>query len=154
MDFWDSFSDGQDLYLRLTGPVCARHGLTRTEFHVLMFLANNPRFSTAADIVEKRHLSKSHVSVSVRALQERGFLAGEYREGNRRTVHLKLCPAAGQAVADGQAAQAEFGAALLRGFTREEQQAMQEFFRRIRQNAAEYRPAETEGKGKKDGASG
>ena len=145
MDFWESFSLGQELYDRVTGPVCRQYGLTRTEFHILMFLANNPQFDTATDIVEKRHISKSHVSVSVRSLQERGFLTGTYRDGNRRTVYLKLNESAGPAVADGRAAQRAFGAVLLRGFSPEEGKQMYTFALRIRDNAADYLEEEQNG---------
>ena len=46
------------LYTQYIESVCSRHGLTRTELDILLFLANNPKFDTASDIVEMRHLSQ------------------------------------------------------------------------------------------------
>ena len=58
------------------------------EFNILLFLANNPEFDTAAQIIKKRAFTKSHVSMSVRSLEERGLLTGEYYGTDRRTIHL------------------------------------------------------------------
>lgn len=38
------------------------------EFRILMFLADYPACDTATEIVEKKKVCKSHVSVSLRAL--------------------------------------------------------------------------------------
>lgn len=134
MNLLENYSAGTELYARICDRVCAKYQMTRAEFHVLMFLANNPECSTATEIVEKRYLSKSHVSLSVRTLQERGFLTGEYRGKNRRTVHLKVCGAAAEAVADGRKAQEEFAAKLLDGFTDEEKHQLKLLTGRITAN--------------------
>ena len=76
------------LYCGLFTPMLERHGLTQLEVDILLFLANNPAYDTARDIVEKRHLAKSHVSVGVDALAARGMLDRRKREGNRKTIHL------------------------------------------------------------------
>lgn len=72
------------------------------EFNILLFLANNPEFDTAAQIIKKRAFTKSHVSMSVRSLEERGLLTGEYYGTDRRTIHLKLTDAAAPMVSDGK----------------------------------------------------
>ncbi|MCI8639470.1 MAG: MarR family transcriptional regulator [Coprococcus sp.] len=130
----ENYSAGKELYARICDKVCVTYQMTRAEFHVLMFLANNPECSTATEIVEKRHLSKSHVSLSVRTLQERGFLRGEYRGKNRRTIHLTVCDAAAQAVADGRKAQEEFARKLLDGFSDEEKRQFERLTGRITAN--------------------
>ena len=61
----------EKLYSALFSPLLERCGLTQLEADILMFLANNPEYDTARDIVEKRRLAKSHVSVGVDALAER-----------------------------------------------------------------------------------
>lgn len=72
------------------------------EFNILLFLANNPECDTAARIIKKRAFTKSHVSMSVRSLEERGLLTGEYYGTDRRTIHLKLTDAAAPMVSDGK----------------------------------------------------
>ena len=90
MKFVDFMADSRDFYTGLIDPVCKKYGLTQMEFNILLFLANNPEFDTAAQIIKKRAFTKSHVSMSVRSLEERGLLTGEYYGTDRRTIHLKL----------------------------------------------------------------
>ena len=66
----DHYASGEYLYDRLCAPVCQEHGLTHMEFVVLMFLANYPGYDTAAQIVRYSRLTKSLVSLAVRALLE------------------------------------------------------------------------------------
>ena len=111
---------GQSLYEKSVMPVCKTYGLTYMEFTVLMFLQNNPKYDTAAQLGKIRRLSKSHVSVSVKGLQEKGLVNGVYYPGNQKTLHLQLTKKAEPVVEAGLAAQKEFGASLVRGFTPEE----------------------------------
>jgi len=134
MKLFEFLSAVKDQYAEAVMPVCKKHGLTYMEFNVLLFLANNPAYTTAAEIVEQRRLTKSHVSISVRSLTERGLLRGEYREGNRRTVHLLLCGSAEAIVRDGRAAQEAFTDALYRGFSEHERAQMQGYMDRIGEN--------------------
>lgn len=128
----------ESLYTATVRPVFEKYGLTHMEFTVLMFLANNPRFDTAADIVRYRHLTKSHVSLSVRGLEEKGFLRGGYHEPNRKTIHLTVLEAAGEIVAAGRAAQQDFGKILFSGFSPEEYEGFVAFMRRIDNNIVEH----------------
>ena len=45
-------------------PLCQELGLAQTAFDILLFLANNPTYKTARDIVEVRHIKANLVSVS------------------------------------------------------------------------------------------
>ena len=124
----------KSLYTQYIEPVCSRHGLTRTELDILLFLATNPKFDTASDIVEMRHLAKSHVSTSVKALEKRNFLRKIYAPANRKTAHLSLCAAALPAVRDGQTAQQDFFAAIFDGFSSEDHELLSKLLKRISQN--------------------
>ena len=97
--------DVEELYENMVSPVCEKYELTYMEFTVLMFLANNPQYDTATQIVRYRHLAKSHVSVSIRSLQERGLILGEHKGGNHRTIHLSVAGKATDIIAAGRAAQ-------------------------------------------------
>ena len=125
---------GQNLYEQTVMPVCKAYGLTYMEFTVLLFLANNPQYDTAAQIVKIRRLTKSHVSISVKGLQERGLVEGYYFPGNQKTLHLRLTEAAKPVVAAGQAAQMEFGTKLTRGFTEEEVAQLQTLIDKLHEN--------------------
>ena len=103
-------------------------------FTVLMFLSNNPQYDTAAQIVKIRRLTKSHVSVSLKGLQERGFVKGFYLPGNQKTLHLLLTEQAGPVIAAGVAAQKAFGDKLIRGFTPEEVAQLQILTEKMHEN--------------------
>mgnify|MGYP006906614823 CR=1 FL=1 len=77
-----------------------RGGLHKTQNYpngigYIAFLANNPRFDTAAEIVEIRYLSKSQVSASMKVLEGNGYTLKEYMDDNRRMAHLRICGKAG-----------------------------------------------------------
>lgn len=122
------------LYCSLFTPMLERRGLTQLEMDILLFLANNPACDTARDIVEKRHLAKSHVSVGIDALAGRGLLVRQMREGNRKTIHLVLTEAAAPIVEEGRAVQRQYGELLLAGFTEEEREELFRLLDQIGEN--------------------
>ncbi len=134
LKFWDDFVCGRAAYLRCVEQAAKPLGLSRTEMDILLFLANHPQFDTATDIVEKRRLSKAHVSLSLRSLRERGYLTAAYLQGNHRTMRLRLTEMAAPAVQAGQAAQRRFWARLTRDFTPEELRQLQSMLARMAQN--------------------
>ena len=101
---------------------------------ILLFLANNPEYDTARDIVEVRHLAKSHVSAGIEALAGRGLLEREKRAGNRKTIHLRLTEAAGPVVAAGQAVQRQYGELLLAGLAEGEREELFRLLEKIGEN--------------------
>jgi len=131
------YAANESLYTATVSPVCEKYGLTYMEFTVLMFLANNPQFDTASDIVRYRHLTKSHVSMSVHSLQDKGLLKGEHHEPNRRTVHLTVLEAAKPIVSDGRSAQKNYGNILFAGFTEAEYELFVSYMKRIDSNITE-----------------
>ena len=62
------------LYGQMFVPVLEQWMLTQLEADILLFLANNPAYDTARDIVERRYIAKSHVSMGVESLARRGLL--------------------------------------------------------------------------------
>ncbi len=124
-----------ELYEKRMAPIGRAFRLTAMELNILLFLANNPEYDTAGSIAKRRYLAKSHVSVSVRSLEDKGLLRKEYRFGDRRTAHLVLLPGAREIIEQGRRAQADFLAALTKGLTGEEMRAMEGFLDRIRENA-------------------
>ena len=65
----------------------------------MLFLHNNPAFDRAVDIVTRRGIAKSHVSLSVSTLEAKGLLERCFEPNDRRTAHLKLT-AQGRAIAE------------------------------------------------------
>ena len=125
---------GQSLYERTVMPVCRAFGLTYMEFTILMFLYRNPQYDTAAQIVKIRRLTKSHVSISLKGLQERGLVEGVYFPGNQKTLHLKLTEKAKPILEAGLAAQQKFGEILVQDFTSEEMEQFQYLLNKLHKN--------------------
>ena len=51
---------------------CREQGIPQTSFDILMFLANNPAYKTARDIVEVRGLKANLVSIHIDRLEQEG----------------------------------------------------------------------------------
>lgn len=115
----------KESYTKVMRPVCMKHQMTAAELDVLLFLANNPEFDRATDIVEKRHIVKSQVSTSINALEQRGYLCRTQTERDRKTIHLHLNEAADAVIVDGRMAQERFFEVLLTGFSGEQRALMQ-----------------------------
>ena len=133
-DLWDGLSLFKKIYDQSLEPVCKKYQLTRMELDILLFLANNPGYDTAKDIIERRRLTKSHVSMSLKDLERRDLVQKEYYPGNQKTAHLKLSSASIQMVAEGQQAQKKFFQTVFRDFNPEDVSRMEEYFERMRKN--------------------
>lgn len=144
INLWEHQSAIKALYSKCVGQTCLEHKITRMELDILLFLANNPGFDTATDIVEIRYLAKSQVSSSLRLLEERGYIRKEYARGNRKTAHLKVCDKASAVIADGREAQTKFLNVMLQGFTREDVRCMKQYTDRIFGNIDRYLKEEVE----------
>lgn len=130
----EHYYSGENLYTRVVSPCCEKHGLSYMEFTVLMFLANNPQFDTASQIVKHRNLTKSYVSVSIRNLEEKGLLLKEYRDSNHRSIHLLLTEKSAPIVEDGRKFQKNFREILFEGFSEEDIVTFMKFIERIDNN--------------------
>ena len=77
-------------YEKLTGAVCDKYDLTQMEYDILMFLHDNPQYNTAAEIVKIRKSTKSHVSTSLRMLEEKGLIEKRQSEDNKTHIAIIL----------------------------------------------------------------
>ncbi|HQO56733.1 MAG TPA: helix-turn-helix domain-containing protein [Clostridia bacterium] len=123
------------LYEKQMEPICREYGLTAMELNILLFLANNPEYDTAKEIVERRYLTKSHVSISIRSLEERHLLRKESRNGDHRTTHLVLQPESNEIISRGQSAQSAYLEMLMAGLSETEIRNFQMYLDKIGENA-------------------
>lgn len=89
-------------------PLCQEIGMPQTAFDILMFLANNPEFDTARDIVECRYIKANLVSVNVESLVREGYLTREKSPGDRRKIRLVCTEKARPVVERGRQLQSQF----------------------------------------------
>ena len=78
-----------------------------------MFLANNPSYKTASDIVEIRHIKANLVSVNVDRLVREGYLMRQEVKGDRRKTELICTEKAQSVIRRGQKLQRTFFDRLL-----------------------------------------
>lgn len=119
-NYFDMMATAKKSYSRILEPVCRKYGLTRNELDVLLFLHNNPDYDRAADIVSRRGLAKSHVSLSVSTLEEKGLLRRGTDANDRRTVHLLLTEPGSGIAEEARTQQQSYFARLHEGITEEE----------------------------------
>lgn len=141
-DSLDVLIDGlyvnRELFSALFYPLCAKYGLTMTEMVILLYLDKHGPGGTAADIVGRLRIAKSHISASVRDLTQRGYLRGSHAGNDRRAIRLRLCGEAGQVAREGRRVQEEFLRVLLDGLNGAEREALRSYMKRINRNAAAY----------------
>ena len=120
VNYFDVMGMAKKSYAKLLAPVCGKWELTRNELDVILFLYNNPQFDRAADIVSRRGIAKSHVSLSVANLEERGFLMRRFDPEDRRTAHLELTEQGMDVAREARKNQERFFEALYQGVSPEE----------------------------------
>ena len=77
-------------YDQVCATFCREQEIARTSFDILLFLANNPAYNTARDIVQVRHLKANLVSIHLDRLEEEGYLVRTAVAGDRRKRALRL----------------------------------------------------------------
>ena len=97
--------------------VCEKYDLRQLEYDILMFLYNNPKYNTAADIVRIRKSTKSHVSTSLKVLEDRGLIERRVDPANKKRVTIHLLQMANEVIEDGKWAQKEFAQDMFDGLT-------------------------------------
>lgn len=115
-------------YSALCKPLCSELGFPQTAFDILMFLANNPSYKTASDIVEIRRIKANLVSVNVEKLVRDGYLIRKSVPGDRRKTELCCTEKAESIIERGRALQDRFFETLFNGTDDETRDA---FFRAI-----------------------
>ena len=113
-------------YSAVCKPLCQELGLPQTAFDILLFLANNPTYKTASDIVEVRHIKANLVSVNVDKLVHEGLLTRCPVPNDRRKTELLCTEKARPVIERGRAVQNAFFARLL---TNTDESTREAFFR-------------------------
>ena len=135
MFFWDQHKTITSCYELFTRKVCDRYQLTQMEYDILMFLHNNPKHNTAADIVKIRKSTKSHVSTSLKALENKGLIERIQSARNKKHIEIVLLDKAEIIVEAGLNMQKQFAQNVLNGLTEEETQMCINVFNKICSNA-------------------
>lgn len=142
MEFWDRHKMITYYYDALTRSLCERHGLTRMEYEVLLFLVENPTVKTAAEIVRLRRATKSHVSLALAALEEKRLIERRTCPENKKRIEIFLSEDGVLIAREGTALREKLKTELFAGLTDEERAIYRCIFEKICKNAEAHLAAE------------
>lgn len=126
-----------DLLEAYTGackPLCREIQMPQTAFDILMFLANNPDYCSARDIVAVRGLKANLVSINVDKLVREGFLERCPDAGDRRRTILRCTDLARPVIEKGRRFQEAFMEGLFQDIPEEDRKAFVRVMEKIREN--------------------
>lgn len=133
-DYLTITKDTMNAYHRMCEPILMKYDIPQVSFDIMMFLKNNPDYSTAQDISEVRGIKKNLVSVHVDKLVRAGLLLRGTVAGDRRKVALSCTDKAGAIIEDGLAMQQSFFRMLFDGVDEEEWKAYRRVTEKIAKN--------------------
>jgi len=138
INYFDIMGMAKKNYGKALEPLCRKWELTRNELDILLFLYNNPEFDRAADIVSRRGIAKSHVSMSVASLEERGALTRRFDPTDRRQAHLELTELGQEIAGEARAVQHSYFSGLYQGVTEEELEIWREITQKVCDNIEKF----------------
>ena len=103
--------------------VCKAWNVPEVSLDILLFLANNPEYTTARDIVEVRSIKANLVSQHVDRMVREGYLCRKEVQGDRRKRDLSLTEKAMPIVEAGRKMQTDFFETLFYGVSEGEKRA-------------------------------
>ena len=108
------------VYNMMCQPLLREYDLPQVSFDILMFLANNPEYSTAQEISKIRNIKKNLVSVHVDKLVNAGLLQRNAVVGDRRKVALSCTDKAEPVIRAGRDMQQKFNERIGKGITEDQ----------------------------------
>ena len=103
--------------------VCKAWNVPEVSLDILLFLANNPDYTTARDIVEVRSIKANLVSQHVDRMVREGYLCRKEVQGDRRKRDLSLTEKAMPIIEAGRRMQTDFFETLFHGISEGEKRA-------------------------------
>ena len=103
--------------------VCKAWNVPEVSLDILLFLANNPEYTTARDIVEVRSIKANLVSQHVDRMVREGYLCRKEVQGDRRKRDLSLMEKAMPIIEAGRRMQTDFFETLFHGVSEGEKRA-------------------------------
>ena len=104
--------------------VCKAWNVPEVSLDILLFLANNPEYTTARDIVEVRSIKANLVSQHVDRMVREGYLCRKEVQGDRRKRDLSLTEKAMPIIEAGRRMQTDFFETLFHGISEGEKRAI------------------------------
>ena len=111
-----------------------QYQITQIEIDVLAFLANNPEYQHAQDIVNIRGISKGHVSCALEKLVQKGLVERRVDVNNRRCNCLYVTNKADSLIQDIRKIQSEYDQLAFQGISEQEKEMYRQIISQIYEN--------------------
>lgn len=118
-------------------PIIKECDLRPVELDILVFLYREKNVDTAKGIIQKKHLSKAHISKSIDNLRSKGFIHISEDEDDHRILHISLTEASKKIIGEVINVYAECKAIMERNISREEMDVVKRVIKKINQNINE-----------------
>ena len=125
-------------YATCIHAVSKQYDLNVMECSILLLLAEDPALDTAQKVADTYHLSKSHVSTSLSALERKGFVQRLRNGQKQKNVRLKVLDPGCQAAAACRAALGELADRMAEGFSEEQAAFLKNSMETVMHNLQQY----------------
>ena len=123
----------------------SRYGLKRTEIEVLYYLSRRTDSNTAKDITSSLHMNKGHISQTMDALCQRGYLEATRDIHDYRIVHYNITDEAERIVKEIDDAIDKLYKALFAGIAPQDIETLKRIAIQIEENIARIKTDITDG---------
>jgi len=117
-------------------PLMETYDLRKVELDILCFLADSDTDSqvTARDIMNRRYISKAHISKSIKNLKKRGLIHVREDVDDRRLLHISVTADAMPIIAAYKDSKNQINRILFDGITADEKETILNVLHRIIHN--------------------
>ena len=118
-------------------PIMKEYDLRIVELDILFFLSKDKHLDTAKEIMQKKHLSKAHISKSIDNLKKRNLIRISEDAQDHRILHIALDESAYEVVDKVMKVYTECLQTIHKGITEEEWEIVHRVLHKMLQNIEE-----------------
>lgn len=122
------------LVSRKVEPIIQEYDLRPVELDILVFLRKEKNVDTAKGIIERKHLSKAHISKSIENLRLRGFIQITEDEKDHRILHISLTDKSNEVICKVNEVYAECKDIMQKGISSDELEVLKRVISKMNEN--------------------
>lgn len=122
------------LLSRKVEPIIQEYDLRPVELDILVFLRKEKNVDTAKGIIERKHLSKAHISKSIENLRLRGFIQITEDEKDHRILHISLTNKSNEVICKVNDKYAECREIMQKGISADELKVLKRVISKMNEN--------------------
>lgn len=122
------------LIARKVEPIMQEYELRPVELDILVFLRREKDVDTAKGIIERKHLSKAHISKSIDNLRNGGFIQVTEDENDHRILHIQLTEKSNEVISEVNEIYGECRGIMQRGISCDELEIVKRVMLKMNEN--------------------